>query len=155
MWEPVLVAGAVLTSAWLLGVTERAFDLTVDYLKTRSQFGALIGSYQALQHRASRLFCELEVARSVVGAALQALDSGAEDASLWASAAKTRIGDLAVRTTAEAIQLHGGIGMTHEADIGLYFKAARIANTIAGDNAFHRTRASRMLDIISPQNGTA
>jgi alkylation response protein AidB-like acyl-CoA dehydrogenase len=152
-WEPVLVAGSVLTSAWLLGITERAFELTVDYLKTRSQFGALIGSYQALQHRASRLFCELEVARSVVGVALAALDSGAEDTALWASAAKTRVGDLAVHMTSEAIQLHGGIGMTHEADIGLYFKAARIANTIAGDNAFHRTRASQLLNIVTPQNG--
>jgi alkylation response protein AidB-like acyl-CoA dehydrogenase len=154
-WEPVLVAGSVLAGAWLLGVTERAFELTVDYLKTRSQFGALIGSYQALQHRVSRLFCELEVARSVVGAALAALDSGAEDTALWASAAKTRVGDLAVRVTSEAIQLHGGIGMTHEADIGLYFKAARIANTIAGDNAFHRTRASKLLNITAPQNGTS
>jgi alkylation response protein AidB-like acyl-CoA dehydrogenase len=137
----------------LLGVAERSFELTVDYLKTRSQFGALIGSYQALQHRASRLFCELEVARSVVGMALASLDSGSEDTALWASAAKARVGDLAVHMTSEAIQLHGGIGMTHEADIGLYFKAARIANTIAGDNAFHRTRASELLNIVTPQNG--
>lgn len=152
-WEPVLVAGSIFTSAWLLGVAERAFELTVDYLKTRSQFGALIGSYQALQHRASRLFCELEVARSVVGLAVAALESDAADTALWASAAKTRIGDLAVRMTSEAIQLHGGIGMTHEADIGLYFKAARVANTIAGDNVFHRTRASQLLNIVTPQNG--
>ncbi len=149
-WAPVLMRGAVLASAWLLGISERAFELTIQYLKTRSQFGALIGSYQALQHRASRLYCELEVARSVVDAALGALDSDSPDAQLWASAAKARLGDLALRVTSEAIQLHGGIGMTHEADIGLYFKAARTANSLAGNNAFHRTRASKLLN-ISPR----
>jgi alkylation response protein AidB-like acyl-CoA dehydrogenase len=149
---PVVITGAALTSAWLLGIAERAFDLTVDYLKVRSQFGALIGSYQALQHRISRLFCELEVARSVVAAALRALDDVTTDAALWASAAKARVGDLALRMTSEAIQLHGGIGMTHEADVGMYFKAARVANLVAGDREFHRMRAGLLLGI--EWNGT-
>lgn len=144
---PILTTGAALTSAWLLGIAERAFDLTVGYLKVRSQFGALIGSYQALQHRISRLFCELEVARSVVAAALKALDDVATDAALWASAAKARAGDLALRMTSEAIQLHGGIGMTEEADVGMYFKAARVANLVAGDREFHRMRAGLLLGI--------
>jgi alkylation response protein AidB-like acyl-CoA dehydrogenase len=153
-WAPILTAGAVLTSAWLLGITEQAFDLTMSYLKTRSQFGALIGSYQALQHRAARMYCELEIARSVVATALAALDSGADNAALWASAAKKRLSDLAIRVTSEAIQLHGGIGMTHEADAGLYFKAAHTASTIAGDAMFHRARASRLLDITAATKRT-
>jgi alkylation response protein AidB-like acyl-CoA dehydrogenase len=147
--SPILTVGAALTSAWMLGIAERAFELTVDYLKVRSQFGAVIGSYQALQHRAARLFCELEVARSVVLRALAALDSPAPDAALWASAAKARVGDFALRATSEAIQLHGGIGMTHEADVGLYFKAARVADMVAGDRAFHRTRAGQLLGIVT------
>jgi alkylation response protein AidB-like acyl-CoA dehydrogenase len=144
---PILTVGAALVSAWLLGTAERAFGITVDYLKVRSQFGALIGSYQALQHRVSRLYCELEVARAVVGAALSALDAGSPEAPLWASAARARTGDLALRVTSEAIQLHGGIGMTHEADVGLYFKSARVANQFGGDDVFHRARAGQLLGI--------
>jgi alkylation response protein AidB-like acyl-CoA dehydrogenase len=144
---PILTVGAALVSAWLLGTAARAFSITVDYLKVRSQFGALIGSYQALQHRASRLYCELEVATSVVEAALSALDAGSSDAALLASAARARAGDLALRVTAEAIQLHGGIGMTHEADVGLYFKSARVANQFGGNHVFHRARAGSLLGI--------
>lgn len=145
--DPILTTGAALVSAWLLGLAERAFELTVEYLKIRRQFGALIGSYQGLQHRASRMYCDLEVTRSVVESAIEAAAAGLPNAPLEASSAKARAGDLALHVTAEAIQLHGGIGMTEEADVGLYFKAARVADHVAGDHQFHRSRAGLLLGI--------
>jgi alkylation response protein AidB-like acyl-CoA dehydrogenase len=145
--EPILVAGASLVSAWLLGLAEQVFAVTLEYLKAREQFGAVIGSYQALQHRAARLFCELAVARSVLEEALEAVDRGDPDAALLASAAKARTGELALRVASEGIQLHGGVGMTDEANVGLYFKAARVADLLAGHHLVHKSRAAALLGI--------
>jgi alkylation response protein AidB-like acyl-CoA dehydrogenase len=144
---PVLSDGAALVSAWLLGLSERAFELTLDYLKVREQFGEVIGSYQALQHRAARLRCELVVGRATVEAALYAHDANRGDRVLLAAAAKARMGELALRVTGEAIQLHGGIGMTEEANIGLLFKAARIADLVGGHHLVHKRRAAAILGL--------
>ncbi len=127
-------------SAELLGTTEEAFERTLAYLKDREQFGVKIGTFQALRHRVVDMFCELELARSVVREAWTALDEGREDASAMASAAKARCADVSNRIAAEAIQMHGGIGMTDEEEIGLFFKRAKAAELTLGDAVYHRDR---------------
>ncbi len=133
--EAVLDRGAVAISAEMLGSMTRVFELTVAYLKTRHQFGVPIGSFQALQHRAARLHCELELTRSVVLAALEAPGD-----TRLASAAKARASDTFALAAAEAVQLHGGIGVTEALPIGRFFKRARAAAEILGTSAFHRRR---------------
>lgn len=139
--------GAALLSAWLLGVAERAFALTLEHLRTRRQFGAALGSFQALQHRMAILHCELAVARAVSEAALDAIDAGAPDATLLASAAKVRSASTADLATAEGIQMHGALGMTEEADIGFYYKSARLGDLLAGHSFFHKQRAAQLLGL--------
>lgn len=145
--ERVVSASATLVSSWLLGITEQAFEVTLAHLRSRIQFGVPIGSFQALQHRMAKLYCELEVARAVVESALQALDAGDSESLLLASAAKARMGELAMRVTGEAIQLHGGMGMTEEGGVGIFYKAARVADMLAGSHSFHQERASALLGI--------
>jgi alkylation response protein AidB-like acyl-CoA dehydrogenase len=120
------------------------FATTLAYLKERRQFGVAIGSFQALKHRAARLFSELELLRSVVRAALAALDADAPDAGALVSAAKARASDVFLHVAAEAIQLHGGIGVTDELDVGLYYKRAMVAAMLFGDAAYHRDRFARL-----------
>lgn len=127
-------------AAEMLGGALQAFDATLDYLKTRVQFGQIIGRFQALQHRAAGLYGELELTRSAVEAALLALDDQAPDAASQVSLAKAMAGDMARRMGVEMIQLHGGIGMTDEHDAGLYLKRARVLDMAYGDAAFHRER---------------
>lgn len=152
-FDAVLGAGAVLSAAALLGIAERAFAITIEYLCHRHQFGVPIGSFQALQHRMAQLHVELVVARSVVEAAILAVDAGAANHFLLASAAKSRLGDLAAEVTGTAIQYHGGVGMTIEADIGLFFLAARVVEQIAGDRFLHYDRAGDLLGISSVAPG--
>lgn len=146
-YQPVVNHSAALLSSWMLGMCEQVLSVTRDYLCTREQYGALIGSYQALQHRMATLYSDIQVARSVIESALQALDDNADDAEMLASAAKARAGELVMRVTAESIQMHGGIGMTEEAGIGLYYKAARVVNWLAGSQRFHHARAAGLLGI--------
>jgi acyl-CoA dehydrogenase len=129
-------------AADMLGGMTAAFEMTLDYLKTRKQFGVPIGSFQALKHRAAHLFVEIELARSLVLAAAHAIDDGAPDAQIarLASAAKARCSDAYLLVGYEAVQMHGGIGMTDEHDVGLYLKRARGAELQFGDAAFHRSR---------------
>ena len=127
-------------SAEMLGSSAEAFERTVQYLKDRKQFGVPIGSFQALKHRAAHMYCEVEATRSAVTAALDALDSNANDASLLASLAKTKASATARLTGDEGIQMHGGIGMTDEHEIGFFLKRARVAEATFGDAAFHRDR---------------
>jgi alkylation response protein AidB-like acyl-CoA dehydrogenase len=127
-------------SAEMLGTFDEAFERTLAYLKDREQFGVKIGSFQALRHRAADMFCELELARSVVRDALTALDEDRADASQMASAAKARCSDVASQITREALQMHGGIGMTDEEEIGLFFKRAKAAELTLGDAIYHRDR---------------
>lgn len=131
-------------AAELLGICDRAFDITLGYLKERRQFERTIGSFQALQHRAAQLFVELELARSVVLQALRAIDDGADDLSLHASAAKAKLCEVAERVTNEAIQMHGGIGVTDEHDIGFYLKRSRAAMQYLGDHSYHLDRFANL-----------
>jgi alkylation response protein AidB-like acyl-CoA dehydrogenase len=124
----------------MLGGAEEAFRRTVEYLKQRQQFGVPIGSFQALQHRAARMFCELELAKTVVLDALAALDEDRADASAAVSVAKAHLGETFHLVSNESIQLHGGIGMTDEHEIGFFLKRARVLAQTFGDETFHADR---------------
>lgn len=130
--------------AEMLGAATRAFEVTLDYLKTRVQFGQVIGAFQALQHRAARMYMELELARSVVEAALLAIDAGSPDVPRLVSAAKAKMGDVFHLVSLEMIQMHGGIGMTDAHDAGFYMKRARAAEASYGNQAYHRERYARL-----------
>jgi acyl-CoA dehydrogenase len=139
--EPALDRARILLAAEMLGVAEEAFETTLAYLKQRTQFGVPIGSFQALKHRAVQMFCEIELSRSAVYAALSAVDAGddAEVARL-ASVCKAKLNDTLQLVSNECVQMHGGIGMTDDIDIGLYLKRARVAQAQLGGTAFHRER---------------
>ena len=141
--EGALNLGRACVASSLLGAGDQAFRITTDYLKTRRQFGRLIGEFQALQHRAAHLFTELEIARAATLAALQKLDSGAEDAPLAVSVAKAKAGRVAELSVQEAVQMHGGVGMTDEFDVGLFMKRVRVLNELLGDAGFHTERVAR------------
>jgi alkylation response protein AidB-like acyl-CoA dehydrogenase len=146
-WQPLaalLSAGRAAAAAELLGVGGGAMDMTIGYLKERKQFGVPIGSFQALQHRAAHLYAEMEVARAAVLKAQQALDAGdpgAERAALVAKAMTALAATLAVQ---EGVQMHGGIGMTDEYDIGFYMKRARTLAELFGDANWAADRLARM-----------
>ena len=134
---------ALVLSAQLLGIAEAAFEITLAFLKDRKQFGAPIGSFQALQHRAVDLFLELSLARAMVEAAAECIDNGCNDATaaLQASLAKARATRASRTITQAAVQLHGGIGYTDEAEIGLYLRKAMTLAGLLGSERFHRDRA--------------
>jgi alkylation response protein AidB-like acyl-CoA dehydrogenase len=138
--DAVLDAARAGLAAEMLGSSAEAFERTVQYLKDRKQFGVPIGSFQALKHRAAQMYCEVEATRSAVVAALDALDTGANDASLLVSLAKAKANSTARLTGDEGIQMHGGIGMTDEHEIGFFLKRARVAEATFGDAAFHNDR---------------
>ncbi len=138
--QQVLDRGRAALSAEMLGGAEECFDRTVAYLKQREQFGAVIGTFQALQHRAAQMFTELELYRSAVRAACDAVDSNPAMLPMLASLAKARANDGSELITNEAVQLHGGIGTTDELDIGLFLKRSRVCTQLLGDSAFHRNR---------------
>jgi acyl-CoA dehydrogenase len=126
--------------AEMLGAASQAFDDTLDYLKTRKQFGVTLGSFQALSHRAARLFIELSLARSAVAAAASGVDETPEQLAKLASLAKVRCSEVFVHVTNEAIQMHGGIGVTDDFHMGFYFKRARAADVTFGDATWHLRR---------------
>ncbi|HWP66538.1 MAG TPA: acyl-CoA dehydrogenase [Candidatus Limnocylindria bacterium] len=144
--QRVIDRATIALTAEMLGAMTVAFEMTLDYLKTRQQFGKPIGSFQALKHRAARLYVELELARSLVMAAHEAIDAGKTDAEIarLASATKARLSDAFVLIANEAIQMHGGIGMTDEHDIGFFLKRARASEIQFGDAAFHRARVAAL-----------
>ncbi len=142
--DPVLDRATIGLAAEMLGSTVEAFERTTEYLKTREQFGVLIGSFQALKHRAALMFIELELSRSVVLDALRAIDEERADLPLIASAAKARLSDTAVLVACEGVQIYGGIGMTDEEEIGLFLKRARAASLTFGDAVYHRDRFARL-----------
>lgn len=131
-------------SAEMLGAAVQAFEITLDYLKTRVQFGQVIGSFQALQHRAAKMFTELELSRSAVEAALSAIDSDAPDVPELVSLAKAKMGDTFHLVSNEMVQMHGGIGMTDAHDAGFYLKRARACEAAFGNQAYHRDRYARI-----------
>lgn len=142
--ERTLDIAAIGLSAELLGLSTEAFEQTMAYLRERKQFGRVIGSFQGLQHRAAALFAELELARSIVLKALQAIDSNAEDLSVLASAAKAKLCEVAKTASNEGVQMHGGVGMTDEYDIGLFLKRARALQHQLGDYYYHLDRFARL-----------
>ena len=143
----LLRAGRTGSAAELVGVGAGAMDMTVGYLKERKQFGALIGSFQALQHRAAHLYSEMEVARAAVLKAQQMLDVGSDaagaDVEGAVSVAKAMSAMATTLSVQEGIQMHGGIGMTDEYDIGFYMKRARVLAELFGDANFHADRLAR------------
>ena len=139
----VLDIGRIGIAAEMLGSMQQAFEITLDYLKQREQFGVLIGSFQGLQHRAAEMYSEIELCKSAVRAALAALDDADKtdaDIAEFASIAKAKLSEVATLVSNEAVQMHGGIGMTDEYDIGFYMKRARVAAAFLGDALFHRER---------------
>ncbi len=138
--DRLLRAGRTGASAELLGIGGGAMDMTVAYMKERKQFGAKIGSFQALQHRAAHLYSEMEVARAAVLKAQQLLDAGSDQAGTAVSVAKAMTGMATTLSVQESLQMHGGIGMTDEYDIGFYMKRARVLAEMFGDANFHADR---------------
>ncbi len=142
--QNALDAGRIGQSAELLGIALEAFERSLAYLKERKQFGVPIGSFQALQHRAADLFGEIEICKSLVLHALQELDAGTGKRAELASMTKAKLAETAMRSTAEAIQWHGGIGMTDDYDIGFFYKRARLLETLLGDRYYHLDRYARL-----------
>jgi len=138
--DPVMDRGRICIAAEMLGGALECLDRTVEYLKEREQFGVKIGTFQALKHRASAMFIETELCKSILLDALSAIDDKRDDLPLLASLAKARLNDVYMLVTNEAVQMHGGIGITDELDIGLFLKRARVAMQVLGDAGFHRDR---------------
>lgn len=142
--EKALDIGAVGSAAEMLGIAQQSFDMTVQYMKERKQFGVLVGSFQSLQHRAATLFCELDLSRSLVLKALQAIDADSDDRSVLASAAKVKCGQTVKLSVNEAVQIHAGIGMTDEFDIGFFMKRSAAARQEYGDVYYHSDRFAQL-----------
>jgi alkylation response protein AidB-like acyl-CoA dehydrogenase len=142
--ERALDIGAVLSAAELSGVAQEAFERTLEYLKERKQFGVPVGSFQALQHRAAQLFCELELCKSAILKAEQAIDEDLPERSRLASLAKAKTAKTAKLAVNEAVQMFSGIGMTDEFDIGFFMKRAAAACQEFGDYYYHADRFARL-----------
>jgi alkylation response protein AidB-like acyl-CoA dehydrogenase len=140
--ERSLLAGTTAVAAELVGVASGASAMTLDYLRERRQFGQPIGGFQALQHRAAHLHAELEIARAAAFKAARRLDDGDEQAALHVSVAKAKCAYVANLAAREGVQMHGGIGMTDEHDIGLFMKRQAVLNELFGDMYFHRERVA-------------
>ena len=142
--DAMLKAGRIGAAAEGVGVARGAMDMTIDYLKQRKQFGKLIGEFQALQHRAAHLYSEVEIARAVTIKAAQLLDAGSDKADLMASVAKAKVAKAAGLAVREGVQMHGGIGMTDEYDMGLYMKRDRALQEFLGDQYYHAGRVAEL-----------
>ena len=140
--DMTLDIGRIGLAAEMLGSAQECFERTIEYLKIREQFGVPIGSFQALKHRAANMFCEVELSKSVVLEALSALDEGREGSEVanLASLAKAKVGEMFNTVAREGIQMHGGIGMTDEHEIGFFLKRQAVAEQTLGDTHFHRNR---------------
>ena len=143
--DAILDRGRIGLAAEMLGQAQEAFEFTTEYLKTRKQFGQVIGGFQALQHRAAKMFTEIEMTRSCVFAALEALDRNATDIAEWASMAKARACETVHLVSNETVQMFGGIGMTDAHEAGLYLKRARVVEGLYGGDSFHRDRYAQVL----------
>ncbi|MEA3059066.1 MAG: hypothetical protein QOE50_478 [Sphingomonadales bacterium] len=146
-WQPLsraLAAGSAGAAAELVGVASGASAMTLDYLRQRKQFGRLIGEFQALQHRAAHLYSEIEIARAAAFKAAALLDSGDSQAELHVSVAKAKAADVANLAVREGVQMHGGIGMTDEHDVGLFMKREAVLGELFGDVYYHRDRVAAL-----------
>ena len=142
--EGVLNIGRGAVAAEMVGLSEEVFGRTVGYLKERKQFGKLIGEFQALQHRAAQLYIEIEITRAAVLKALQTLDGNFDKAGSAVAVAKARAGSTATLAVQEGVQMHGGMGMTDQFDIGFFMKRARVCQELFGDSNFHADQLARM-----------
>ena len=138
--ERVLDTGRIGLAAEMLGSMQEVFERIIEYLRQREQFGVPIGAFQALQHRAAEMYCEIELCKSAVVAALNALDSDSTEIPMLASLAKAKCSEVFFTVSNEGVQMHGGIGMTDEFDIGFFLKRARVAQHLLGDQVYHRDR---------------
>lgn len=138
--DAVLNIGRGAVASEMVGLSEEVFNRTVTYLKERKQFGKLIGEFQALQHRAAQLYIDIEISRAATLKALQTLDQDAAKADHAVSVAKARAGTTATRAVQDGVQMHGGMGMTDQFDIGLFMKRARVCQELFGDDNFHAER---------------
>jgi alkylation response protein AidB-like acyl-CoA dehydrogenase len=132
-----LDAGRCAAAAELLGLADEVFARTIDYIRQRKQFGKLIGEFQGLQHRASVLYADLEISRAALLHAQQALDADSHRAGKAVAVAKARAGRTATTAVQEAVQMHGGMGMTDAFEIGFFMKRARVLQELWGDSNFH------------------
>ncbi|WP_294356745.1 acyl-CoA dehydrogenase family protein [uncultured Sphingomonas sp.] len=137
---------AAVTAAEMLGMADSAFHQTLDYLKQRVQFGQVLSTFQALQHRMAKMLTAIELMRSTVEGALEAIDAGRSDIDQAVSLAKATAGDILRLVTREMVQLYGGVGMTDEYDAGLYLKRAAVLEAMWGNAAHHRDRFGRLND---------
>lgn len=144
VYHKVLDIGRIGIAAEMLGGIQEVFERTMEYLKTREQFGIRIGTFQALQHRAAKMFCEIEICKSVVLRALQAIDNNDENLALIASTAKAKLGETYKLVSNEGIQMFGGIGVTDDEEVGFFMKRARVAQQTLGDYNFHIDRYARL-----------
>ena len=142
--EGVLNIGRGVVASEMVGLSEEVFGRTVSYLKERKQFGKLIGEFQALQHRAAQLYIDIEITRAAVLKALQALDGNFDKAGSAVAVAKARAGTTATLAVQEGVQMHGGMGMTDQFDIGFFMKRARVCQELFGDSNFHADQLARM-----------
>jgi len=142
--DSLLDVGRIAMAAEMLGSTEAAFETTLNYLKERKQFGVEIGSFQALQHRAAQMFCEIELTKSAVMGAMKGADENSNDLQRLASLSKSIAGDTFHLVSNESVQMHGGIGVTDEYDIGFYIKRARVCEQIFGSSNFHKERYANL-----------
>jgi alkylation response protein AidB-like acyl-CoA dehydrogenase len=142
--EGVLNIGRGAVASEMVGLSEEVFGRTVGYLKERKQFGKSIGEFQALQHRAAQLYVDIEITRAAVLKALQTLDSHFEEAAAAVAVAKARAGSTATLAVQEGVQMHGGMGMTDQFDIGFFMKRARVCQELFGDSNFHADQLARM-----------
>ncbi|MBR1123591.1 acyl-CoA dehydrogenase family protein [Bradyrhizobium lablabi] len=141
--EGVLNIGRGAVASEMVGLSEEVFGRTVTYLKERKQFGKLIGEFQALQHRAAQLYVDIEISRAAVLKALQALDADIGKAASAVAVAKAKAGTTATRAVQEGVQMHGGMGMTDQFDIGFFMKRARVCEELFGDSNFHADQLAR------------
>jgi alkylation response protein AidB-like acyl-CoA dehydrogenase len=142
--QVALDAGRAAAAAEMLGLADEGFARTVGYLKERKQFGRAIGEFQGLQHRAAMLYCDIELARAAVLKALQSLDADPVSAAAAVAVAKARAGTSATLAVQEGVQMHGGIGMTDEFEIGFFMKRARVLQELFGDAAYHADQLARL-----------
>ena len=142
--EGVLNIGRGAVASEMVGLSEEVFGRTVSYLRERKQFGKAIGEFQALQHRAARLYIDIEITRAAVLKALQTLDGNFENAAAAVAVAKARAGTTATLAVQEGVQMHGGMGMTDQFDIGFFMKRARVCQELFGDTNFHADQLARM-----------
>jgi hypothetical protein len=142
--EGVLNIGRGAVASEMVGLSEEVFARTVNYLKERKQFGKAIGEFQALQHRAAQLYIDIEITRAAVLKAQQALDANVDKATAAVAVAKARAGTTATRAVQEGVQMHGGMGMTDQFDIGFFMKRARVCEELFGDSNYHADQLARL-----------